>query len=55
LPPEEKEKRIAPKRVAKKPEAKSLRDSGLSYEEIAKIVGVSKSTVFKWLNLVKYN
>lgn len=35
--------------------AKKLRDEGLSYKEISKKIGISKSQIYKWLNKVNYN
>ena len=44
----------APIRDANLSRTIELRNEGRSYEEIAKIVGVSKGTVYKWLNPKKY-
>lgn len=35
-------------------EALSLRNSGMSYKQIARAMGISKGTAYKWLNDVPY-
>jgi transposase len=49
------QKSIAPLRTANIGKALELRASGMIYSEIAKIIGTTKSTIYKWINLPLYN
>jgi len=46
---------LAPKKELLGNAAQELREQGLSYKEIGEKIGVSKGTVYKWLNDVNYS